>query len=185
MQKHHPDNFSDFAVVQLLVSKETCGSLSIILTWWLQTQMQKQMYHVSFGLPLPSTSPAAFNCIGSLNADTENYSNRTVPSFSPCPKIAVGNLCLLELGFHTFPLVLLFLSKWCHMGLAVWKKRHSKPKFMWTLYLHQPNVHFWCLWINFQHVCLMTSLGACRKMTWKWNICKEADAGKRKHYNEM
>lgn len=184
MQKY-PDNFSAFAVVHLLVSKETSGSLSIILTCWLQTQTQKQMYHVSFGLSLPSTSPAAFNCISTPSADTENYLNRTVPSFPPCPKMAVGNLCLLVLGFQTFPLVLFFLRKWCHMGLAVWKKRHSKLKFVWTLCLHQPNVHFWCLWINFQHVCLMTSLGACWKMAWKWNICKEADAGKRKHYNEM
>lgn len=167
MQKHHPANFSAFAGVHLLVSKELSGSLSIILTWWLQTQSQKQMHHVSFGLSLPSTSPAAFNCIGTPNADTENYLNRTISSFSPCPKVAVGNLCHLVLDFQTFPPVLFLLRKWSHMGLAVWKKRHSKPKFIWTLCLHQLNVQLWCLWINFQHACLMTSLGACRKMAWK------------------
>lgn len=127
MQKHHPGNFSAFAVVHFLVSKETRGSLIIILTLWLQTQTQKQMYHGSFGLSLPNTSHAVFNCIGIPSADTENYLNRTVPSFSPCLKISVGNLCLFVLVFQTFPpSVLFFLSKWSHMGLAVWKKRHSK-----------------------------------------------------------
>lgn len=88
MQKHHPDNFSAFAVVPLLVSKETSGSLSIILALWPQTQTQKQTYHVSFGLSLPSTSPAAFSCTGAPNADTENYLNST--KFVSLPQNSCG-----------------------------------------------------------------------------------------------
>lgn len=126
MQNSHPYNLSAFAVIP----KRHLGVPAWSQLCDFRPRPTSRGIMSPFGLLLPSASPAASCCIGAPNADTENYWNTAVPSFSSCPKIAVGSLWLLVLDIQIFPFILFFLSKWHLVGLAVWTKRHSKLQFI-------------------------------------------------------